>query len=84
MDRSYVSHAEMDDNNVIHVAAECDMTQFRKKITQDILSCDVWLELFTLESADLESVFMKLVGEGEEKQRIGPEKVKKHKWSFGR
>jgi hypothetical protein len=37
-----------------------------------------------LESADLESVFMKLVGEGEEKQRIGPKKVKKHRWRFGR
>jgi len=84
MERNYVSQAEMDDNNVIHVAAEGDMTQFRKKITQDILLCDVWLELFTLESADLESVFMKLVGEGEEKQIVKQEKVRKHKWRFGR
>ena len=74
----------MDDNDVIHVAAEGDMTQFRKKITQDILLCDVWLELFTLESADLESVFMKLVGEGEEKQIVEQERTRKRRWRFGR
>lgn len=82
--RSYVGEAEMDDNDVIHVAAKGDMTQFRKKITQDILLCDVWLELFTLESANLESVFMKLVGEGEEKQIVEQERTRKRRWRFGR
>lgn len=81
---NYASNIEMDNNDVIHCTAEGDIIQFKKKITHDILTCDVWLELFTLESADLESVFMKLVGEGEEKQIAEQERTHKHLRRFFR
>lgn len=84
--RSYVKHCELDDNNIIHITSIGDENQFRKKITHDILLCDVWLEQFSLEASDLESVFMKLVGEGEEEQVEDDRQNKNHKrfWRFGK
>lgn len=83
--RSYVKHVEMDDNNVLHITSSGDQTQFRKGITHDILISDVWLKQFNLEASDLESVFMKLVGEGEEKQIVDErQKTKKRLWRFGK
>jgi len=84
--RSYVSDVKIDENDIIHLTCDCDEIKFRKKITHDILFSDVWLEQFTLESSDLESVFMKLVGEGEEKQKTDDRQQKNHKrlWRFGK
>jgi ABC-2 type transport system ATP-binding protein len=83
--RSYVKHVEMDDNDILHITSQGDQDQFRKRITHDILVSDVWLEQFNIESSDLESVFMKLVGEGEEKQIVDDrQKPKRHRWRFGK
>jgi ABC-type multidrug transport system ATPase subunit len=80
--RGFVSHAEIDENDVIHLTARGDEKQFKRNMTRLILGSDVWLEQFGMEASDLESVFMKLVGEGEEKQRDGMQRVRKPFWRF--
>jgi ABC-2 type transport system ATP-binding protein len=69
-----VDNLEVDENNIIHITSKGNEDKFRRDITHIVLQSDVWLELFNIETADLEGLFMKLVGEGEEDQR-----VKKHK-----
>jgi ABC-2 type transport system ATP-binding protein len=59
---------EVDSNGVIHLAGGGDQGQFRKDVTQVVLETGVWLKQFERETSDLEGIFMKLVGEGEEKQ----------------
>ncbi|RLF40385.1 MAG: ABC transporter ATP-binding protein [Thermoplasmata archaeon] len=80
--RGYIKYGEIDENDVIHVVAEGDESQFKKNITEVILKNDVWLEKFNLETSDLESVFMQLVGEGEEKQEAVIQDNHKSFWRF--
>jgi ABC-type multidrug transport system ATPase subunit len=80
--RGYVTHADIDENNIIHLTAKGDEDRFKRNITRAILGSNVWLEQFGLEASDLESVFMKLVGEGEEKQAEGRQKIHKPFWRF--
>ena len=78
-----ITHGDIDETDVIHLTVKGDEEAFKRKMTRVILSSNVWLEQFAIEASDLESVFMKLVGEGEEKQednRIG----KKPFWRFWR
>lgn len=83
--KGYIRHGDIDENDVIHVTAKGDEKAFKKNITRVILGSSVWLEQFGLEASGLESVFMKLVGEGEEKQRTQQEKhAKKPFWRFWR
>ncbi len=82
--RSYIKHGEIDENDVIHLTASGDEEQFKRNITRTVLQSNVWLEQFGLEASDLESVFMKLVGEGEEKQIEKKRELKKPFWRFWR
>ena len=82
--RDFVKHVDIDDNDVIHLTANGDESYFKKGITQVILQNDVWLQQFNLEASDLESVFMKLVGEGEEEQVTERTRTKKRFWRFGK
>ena len=79
--RGLVSQAWMDDKGNIHLIALGDEELFRKKVTELILKCNASLEKFMLETSDLESVFMKLVGKDEERNEVNEEKEeKKHGW----
>jgi len=82
--RDFVRDVDVDDNNIIHITANGDENHFKKSITQIILQNDVWLQQFNLEASDLESIFMKLVGEGEEEQVTEKPKTKKRLWRFGK
>jgi ABC-2 type transport system ATP-binding protein len=79
-DREYIKNIELDGNGILHITSVGDETSFRRNITRDILTSDLWLEKFNIETSNLEGVFMKLVGEGEEDQRITQEK--KHNYNF--
>ena len=57
-------------------------SRFKRNITRVILGSNVWLEQFGLEASGLESVFMKLVGEGEEKQVTDGREKHKPFWRF--
>ena len=74
MNNAYIDHVELDENNIIHISAHGNEDVFRKNVTQIVLQNDLWVELFNIETADLESLFMKLVGEGEEDQRVKKQK----------
>jgi len=70
-----ISQAWIDNKDTIHLIAVGDEELFRKKITKIILNCGASLEKFMLETSDLESVFMQLVGKGKERE-IPKEKEK--------
>ena len=78
----HVADASIDENNIIHLVAQGDEDIFRKSVTKVVLQNDVWVELFNIETANLEGLFMKLVGEGEEDQRV--ERQKKKNFFFRR
>jgi ABC-2 type transport system ATP-binding protein len=80
--KGYIRHGEMDENGIIHLTSRGDEDQFRRNVSRAILHSDVWLQQFSLEASDLESVFMKLVGEGEEKQLPQKQAGKKPFWRF--
>jgi len=82
--KGIVTHGEIDENDVIHLTAKGDETQFKRNVARVVLQNEVWIEKFNLEASDLESVFMKLVGEGEEKQIEDRQKVRKRFWRFGK
>lgn len=65
-----VKHAWIDDRDVIHIIAKGDEKEFKKNVTKIILESDTTLESFTMETSDLETVFMKLVGKGEKRENI--------------
>jgi ABC-2 type transport system ATP-binding protein len=75
--RSFVHKAWLDENGAIHVVAGGDEVVFKKSIAKVIAANNVALEAFGMATGDLEQVFMKLVGESEQKM----EKQKK-KFSF--
>ena len=74
MNNAFIDNVELDENNIIHISAHGNEDIFRKNVTQIVLQNDLWVELFNIETADLESLFMKLVGEGEEDQRVKKQK----------
>jgi hypothetical protein len=80
----YVAAAEIDENNIIHISCKGDEGLFRKSVTKIVLVSDVWVELFNIETAGLEDLFMKLVGEGEEDQRVEQEKKRHFLRRFGK
>jgi len=80
--KGYIKYGEIDENDTIHLVAEGDELQFKKNVTKVVLMNDVWLEKFNLEASDLESVFMQLVGEGEEKQEAVRQDAHKPFWRF--
>ncbi|MBN2330624.1 MAG: ABC transporter ATP-binding protein [Candidatus Aenigmarchaeota archaeon] len=75
--RSFVHKAWIDESGAIRVVAAGDETVFRKDIAKAIASNDVALEAFGIATGDLEQVFMKLVGESDQKM----ERVKR-RFSF--
>jgi ABC-2 type transport system ATP-binding protein len=81
---SHVAKAEIDENNIIHISSKGDENVFRKDVTKVVLQSDVWVELFNNETADLEALFMKLVGEGEEDQRVEQHKKRRLLRRFGK
>lgn len=82
-DKFYIEDISLDKNNVIHITAkDDDIDFFRHSVTRVILDCDVWLQEFNIEASGLESIFMKLVGEGEEDQKVEQEKNNRKKHSF--
>ena len=62
-----VHKAWLDENNMIHVVAGVDEDIFKRSIAKVIAANNVALEAFGLATGDLEQVFMKLVGESEQK-----------------
>jgi ABC-type multidrug transport system ATPase subunit len=66
--RGFISHGDIDESGVMHLTAKGDEERFKRNMTRAVLSANVWLEQFGPEASGLEGVFMKLVGEGEEKQ----------------
>jgi ABC-2 type transport system ATP-binding protein len=80
--RGIISHGDIDENDVIHLTVKGNEERFKRNITRVILGSKVWLEQFGLEASGLESVFMKLVGEGEEKQMADGREKHKPFWRF--
>lgn len=80
----YVADATIDENNIIHLSYKGDEDMFRKAVTKVVLQSDVWVELFNIETANLEGLFMKLVGEGEEDQRVIKQSKRHFLRRFGR
>lgn len=81
---AFIDEVEVDDNNIIHITCKGNEDLFRRNITEIVLQSNVWLELFNIETADLEALFMKLVGEGEEDQRVKKQKQHTFLRRFGK
>jgi ABC-2 type transport system ATP-binding protein len=81
---AFVAEAEIDENDIIHISCKGDEFLFRKDVTRVVLQSDVWVEMFNIETADLEGLFMKLVGEGEEDQRMEHKRKRHFLRRFGR
>jgi len=65
--RYFVHKAWVDESDTIHIVAAGDEAVFKKKIAKVIADNGAGLEAFGIASNDLEQVFMKLVGESEQK-----------------
>ncbi len=65
--RSFVHKAWLDENGTIHVVAGGDELAFKRSIAKAIAASNVALEAFGVATGDLEQVFMKLVGESDQK-----------------
>jgi ABC-2 type transport system ATP-binding protein len=65
--RSFVHKAWSDESGTIHIVAAGDETSFKKGIVKTLAANDAALEAFGVASGDLEQVFMRLVGESEQK-----------------
>jgi ABC-2 type transport system ATP-binding protein len=75
--RSFVHKAWLDENETIHIVAGGDEDAFKRSIVKVIAANNVALHAFGVASSDLEHVFMKLVGESEQKME-----KEKHKFGF--
>lgn len=73
---SFVHNAWIDDNNTIHIVAAGDETAFKRGIARVIASNKAALEAFGIASSSLEQVFMKIVGESEQKMEDGKKKFR--------
>ena len=65
--RSFVHKAWLDANGMIHVVAGGDDEAFKKGLPRVLAEANSALEAFGMATSDLEQVFMKLVGESEQK-----------------
>jgi ABC-2 type transport system ATP-binding protein len=65
--RKFVHKAWLDEGGTIHVVAGGDEDVFKRSIAKVIAAENVALEAFGLATGDLEQVFMKLVGESDQK-----------------
>ncbi len=65
--RNFVHKAWVDENETIHIVAAGDETVFKRGIAKVIAANNVALHAFGVASSDLEQVFMRLVGESEQK-----------------
>jgi ABC-2 type transport system ATP-binding protein len=63
----FVHKVWLDKTQTIHIIASGDETGFKKNIVKILAKSDATLEAFGISSFDLEKVFMKLVGEKEQK-----------------
>jgi len=65
--RSFIHKAWLDDKKTIHMVAGGDEALFKRGIVKVIASENAELEAFCMASSDLEQIFMKLVGESDQK-----------------
>lgn len=75
--KGFVHKAWLDETGTIHLVSAGNESIFKKSIAKAIAANNSELEAFGVASGDLEQVFMKLVGESDQKM----EKVK-HKFKF--
>ncbi|MBN1896113.1 MAG: ABC transporter ATP-binding protein [Candidatus Aenigmarchaeota archaeon] len=71
-ERKFVHKVWKDETGTMHIVSSGDESAFRKSIVKVIAAGDAELEAFGMATGDLEQVFMKLVGESDQKM----EKVK--------
>jgi len=79
--KKFVSDAWTDDEDRIHIIAKGDDREFKKQITRVILESDAYLEEFKLETSDLESIFMEVVGK-EKRQEAAAGEGKRERLGF--
>ncbi len=65
--RKFVHKVWKDETGTLHIVSSGDETEFKRGIAKAVASDNAALEAFGLASSDLEQVFMKLVGESDQK-----------------
>jgi ABC-type multidrug transport system ATPase subunit len=75
--RGFVHKAWLDEKGTIHVVAGGDEDVFKRSIAKVIAANNVAMEAFGVATGDLEQVFMKLVGESDQKMER-----QKHRFRF--
>ena len=73
--RSFVHKAWSDESGTIHIVAAGDESSFRRGIVKTLAASSAALEAFGVASSDLEQVFMKLVGESDQKMEKKKERA---------
>jgi ABC-2 type transport system ATP-binding protein len=65
--KGYVHKAWADEGGTIHIVSAGDETAFKRGVARAVAESNAALEAFGMATSDLEQVFMKLVGESEQK-----------------